>query len=482
MNTRLLKSLAALLAAGALGGCAVGPDYLRPANLLPALFGPAPAEAEVTTATVDARWWQFFNDTTLNELIEQALQKNADLRLAVARVAQADAAAREAGAELYPGINLQAGSSSNKVSSKSATYSPAMPQIRQSRSAGLAVSYELDVWGRVRRSDEAAQAQLLGSRYGRDAVRLSVAGLVANAYLTLRATDAQLAVSQETLATRQQALELVKKRVDAGLGSPVDLHQASGALAAAETQVIELRRQRALGEHQLALLSGNPALRIAPPASADPQLLPLPPLPPAGLPAQLVERRPDVREAEQKLIAANAGIGLAKAGYYPKFTLTGSYGSESKALGDLFAAGAGTWGLGLNLLLPLLDYGRTEARVDQAKAVNEQSLIAWENTLQGAYKDVRDALVNSREQAAAEQAQQVRVDQARETLRLVDLRYRAGHAGYLEVLDAQRTLNDAQLQQITTRQARLAAAVGLFKALGGGWQAEPAERSAPTAN
>ena len=474
MNTRLLKSLAALLAAGALGGCAVGPDYLRPANLLPALFGPAPAEAEVTTATVDARWWQFFNDTTLNELIEQALQKNADLRLAIARVAQADAAAREAGAELYPGINLQAGSSSNKVSGKSATYSPALPQIRQSRSAGLAVSYELDVWGRVRRSDEAAQAQLLASRYGRDAVRLSVAGLVANAYLTLRATDAQLAVSQETLATRQQALELVKKRVDAGLGSPVDLHQASGALAAAETQVIELRRQRALGEHQLALLCGNPALRIAAPASADPQLLPtllpLPPLPPAGLPAQLVERRPDVREAEQKLIAANAGIGLAKAGYYPKFTLTGSYGSESKALADLFSAGAGTWGLGLNLLMPLLDYGRTEARVDQAKAVNQQSLIAWENSLQTAYKEVRDALVNSREQGEAEQAQQVRVDQARETLRLVDLRYRAGHAGYLEVLDAQRTLNDAQLQQIATRQARLAAAVGLFKALGGGWQ------------
>ena len=474
MNTRLLKSLAALLAAGALGGCAVGPDYLRPANLLPALFGPAPAEAEVTTATVDARWWQFFNDTTLNELIEQALQKNADLRLAIARVAQADAAAREAGAELYPGINLQAGSSSNKVSGKAATFSPALPQIRQSRSAGLAVSYELDVWGRVRRSDEAAQAQLLASRYGRDAVRLSVAGLVANAYLTLRATDAQLAVSQETLATRQQALELVKKRVDAGLGSPVDLHQASGALAAAETQVIELRRQRALGEHQLALLSGNPALRIAAPASADPQLLPtllpLPPLPPAGLPAQLVERRPDVREAEQKLIAANAGIGLAKAGYYPKFTLTGSYGSESKALADLFSAGAGTWGLGLNLLMPLLDYGRTEARVDQAKAVNQQSLIAWENSLQTAYKEVRDALVNSREQGEAEQAQQVRVDQARETLRLVDLRYRAGHAGYLEVLDAQRTLNDAQLQQIATRQARLAAAVGLFKALGGGWQ------------
>lgn len=477
MTSRFIKSGTALLAASLLSACATGPDYLRPSHLLPSLFSEAPATAETTVSTVDSRWWAFFKDETLNSLIEQALSRNADLRLAVARVDQADAAAREAGVEFYPALNLQAGSSNTRISQQSASWSPSASSIRGSRSLGLATSYELDVWGRVRRSNESAQAQLLSSRFGRDAIRLSVAGLVANAYLSLRATDAQLSVTADTLASREQSMQLVQKRVNAGLGTPVDLHQARGALAAAEVQLADLRRQRALTEHQLGLLTGNPALQIRALNSSDPGLLPLPPQPPVGLPAQLVDKRPDVREAEQKLIAANAGIGLAKAGYYPKFTLTGSYGNESKALSDLFASGASAWSLGLNLLMPLVDYGRTEARVDQAKALNEQSLITWENTLQTAYKDVRDALVSARELGEAEKAQQVRVEEAQETLRLTQLRYQAGHAGYLDVLDAQRTLNEAQLQRITTRQARLAASVSLFKALGGGWESEPAKAS-----
>jgi multidrug efflux system outer membrane protein len=198
--------------------------------------------------------------------------------------------------------------------------------------------------------------------------------------------------------------------------------------------------------------------------------LPTPPIPRADLPSALIEARPDVRQAEANLIAANAGIGLAKAGYFPKFSLTGSLGSESKTLGDLLGAGANTWSLGIGLLVPILDFGRTTARVDQAKALNQQSLIIWENTLQTAFKEVRDALVSLRENSAAETAQNQRVDNAQKALKLSQQRYDAGYSSYLEVLDAQRTSNEAQLDMIATRQARLAASVDLFKAIGGGWQ------------
>jgi multidrug efflux system outer membrane protein len=470
MMSPVLTRLTPLALALALSGCAVGPDYLRPANLLPSIFGnakPAETVAIATNPAIDPRWWTLFDDATLNDLVDQALQNNADLRQAVARVEQADAVAREAGASFFPQIDGGAATSNSKASTKTSTYTSAQPQIRHSRSAALSTSFELDVWGRVRRTNEAAQASILATRYSRDAVRLSVAGLVSSTYLALRSYDAQIAVSQETLKSREDSLALVRTRVDAGLISPLDGYQAEGSLAAVQAQLAEQRRLRALAEHQLALLTGNPAQKIA---AGDLRQLPLPPQPPEGLPSDLIEGRPDVLKAEQELVAANAGIGIAKAGYFPKFTLTGSIGSESKTLSDLFTAGSGTWSLGLAALMPILDFGRTSARVDQAKAINQQSLVAWQNTLQIAYKEVRDALVNLRQDGEAEAAQNRRVDNARKALDLARLRYEAGHAGYLEVLDAQRTHNDAVTAMIATRQARLGAAVDLFKALGGGWR------------
>lgn len=473
MIARLTPAALALAATFTLGGCAIGPDYLRPSALLPSLFGdskPTPV-AIATNPAIDPQWWTLFQDATLNDLVEQALANNADMRQAVARMEQADAVAREAGASFLPEIDGNAAGSNTKASTKTATYSSAMPRIRNSRSAGLSTSYELDVWGRVRRANEAAKATLLASQYSRDAIRLSVAGLVTDTYLALRAYDAQRVVSDETVKTREEGLKLVKTRVEAGLASPLEGFQAEGALAAAQAQLAEQRRLRQLAEHQLALLTGNPALKIA---AGDLKQLPLLPEPPAGLPSDLIEGRPDVRQAEQELIAANAGIGVAKAGYFPKFTLTGSLGSESKTLSDLFSAGSNTWSLGLGALMPILDFGRTSARVDQAKALNQQSLIAWQNSLQTAYKEVRDALVSLREYGIEENAQNTRVDNAEKAMRIARLRYEAGHVGYLEVLDAQRTLNEAQLAAIGVRQARLSTSVELFKALGGGWKADAA--------
>ena len=451
----------------ALAGCAIGPDYVRPEAPLPASYGEAKA---AQNAAVDARWWALFKDPTLNELVDQALANNANLRLAVARVEQADALAREAGAAYLPQIDGNAGLSNTQASTRTATYNSAMPRLRHARSASLSTAFELDVWGRLRRANESARAGLLASQYGRDAVRLSVASLVSSNYLALRAYDAQLAISGQTLRSREDSLQLANRRVAAGLVSPLESYQAEAALAAAQAQVAEQRRLRSLSEHQLALLTATPELKLP---AGDLRQLPLPPQPPAGLPADLIEARPDVRQAEAELIASNAGIGVAKAGYFPKFALTGNLGSESKTLGDLFSAGSDTWSLGLSALMPILDFGRTSARVDQARALNQQSLIAWQNTLQIAYKEVRDALVNLQEDANAETAQAARVAAAEQARRLAALRHDAGQAAYLEVLDAERTANDAQLAHIATRQARLIAAVELFKALGGGWQDRP---------
>lgn len=472
MNSLTLIRLTPLAFALALSGCAIGPDYLRPASLLPTVFSeakPAESVAVASNPAINPTWWTLFNDATLNNLVDQALTSNASLRQAIARVEQADAVAREAGASFFPQIDGSAGISNTKASTKTATFVASQPTIRHARSAGLSTSFELDVWGRIRRTNEAAQASILATQYSRDSIRLSVAGLVTDTYLALRAYDAQLAVTAATVKTREEGLKLVKTRVDAGLASPLDGYQAEGSLAAAQAQLAEQRRQRTLAEHQLALLTGNPELKIA---AGDLKQLPLLPEPPAGLPSDLIEGRPDVRQAEQELIAANAGIGVAKAGYFPKFTLTGSLGSESKTLSDLFSAGSNTWSLGLSALMPILDFGRTSARVDQAKAINKQSLIAWQNSLQTAYKEVRDALVSLREYGEEEKAQGTRVDRAEKAMAISRLRYEAGHAGYLEVLDAQRTLNDAQLSAISARQARLSTSVDLFKALGGGWKAD----------
>lgn len=451
-----------------LAGCAVGPDYQRPEAALPGEFTVATSQADQPAAPVKKDWWTLFQDTTLNELVTQALAYNHDLLAAVARVEEAEGLAREANATFFPQIDLNAGASRSQVSEVTAIpLSSSTPRIRDARSAALKTSFEIDVWGKLRRANEAARAQVLASRYARDTVELSVAGLVTSGYLSLRAADASLALTQNTFEVRAKSLEIVKSRLQAGSASPIELHQAEGSLAAAEVQLVELRRLRALAQNQLALLTGKPDLRVAP---GDLRQLPLPPVPPAGLPSALLEGRPDIRQAEESLISANAQIGVAKAALFPSLSLTGSLGSESAALSNLFAAGAGTWSLGLAAAMPIFDAGRNAARIDQASAVQKQSLIAYQKAVQTAFKEVNDALVGLRENAESERAQDKRVQAAQKTLELAQIRYEAGYSGFLDVLDAQRSANETLLASVSTRQSRLNSAVDLFKALGGGWQ------------
>ncbi|MGB5011407.1 MAG: efflux transporter outer membrane subunit, partial [Candidatus Dechloromonas phosphoritropha] len=398
---------------------------------------------------------------------QQALAANQDLQAAVARLEAADAFAREVGAAYYPAVGLDAATS--RLGTSGVTYNGQQMggATYNNRRAALILSYEIDLWGRIRRQNEAAGADALSSRFARDSVRLALIGNVANEYLALRSHDAEIAVSQNTVDSREETVRIVRARLDAGNASGLELAQAENSLASAQSQLSQLKRLRGLSENQIGLLTGQPGLRIP---AGDFAKLPLPPMPPTGLPSTLLEARPDVRQAEEKLIAANARIGVAKAAYFPTISLTGIYGSESMALSNLFTGPAGIWSAALGLTMPVFDAGRTGARVDQASAGQKEALANYRMTMQSAFKDVNDALVALRELRAEEAANIAQLEAAQRSLKLSQARYEAGYAGFLDVLDAQRTTNVAQLTYLNSRKNRLGAAVDLFKALGGGWR------------
>lgn len=458
-----------LTVAIALSGCAIGPNYVRPASTLPEA-APAVATAE---APINPTWWTLFGDADLNALVDQTLIANQDLQAAIARLEAAEAAAREAGADTLPRIGLEASTGRSKTSGETFNGRKQGGATYNSNRAALSLSYELDLWGRIRRSNEAARAEALASRFGRDSLRLTLVGQVTNEYLNLRSLDGQIDVTTQTLESRKQALKIVQARVNAGTASGLELAQAESALNGAQAQWHQLQRQRALSESQIGLLSGQPGLKIS---ATGLDKLPLPPTPPAGLPSALLEARPDIRQAEEKLVAANARIGVAKAAYYPTISLTGLFGSESMALSNLFSGGAGIWSAAAGLAMPIFDAGRTGARVDQATAVQKESLANYRKTVQTAFKEVNDAIVGLREYSEEEAAWSAQVGSSQKALDLAQKRYESGYSGYMDLLDAQRTLNSAQLQYLASRKSRLGAAVDLFKAFGGGWQAQGASR------
>ncbi len=453
-----------LLCALVIGGCAMGPDYQRPDVQLPPTY---PQDAGTVAQDVQPEWWKLYGDATLNELVADTLAKNYDARIAAAQVEEAEALMRQANASYFPEIDLGAGASRSRVSNVAAVPIPVgVPLVRNERRVALSTSFEIDFWGKLRRASEAARAQALATAYGRDVVMLGLAGTATQAYFALRSADAQIVALRDSLRTREESLEVARSRSAAGLVSDLDVYQAQAARADAASQLKEQERQRAAFEHQLASLTGRPGLQIAP---GDLAQLPLPPALPAGLPSRLLDRRPDVRAAEQNLVAANAQIGVAKAALFPSISLIGSYGGLSAELVNLLTGDGRIWSAGFGLTLPIFDAGRGFARVDQAEARRNQSLYAYQKSIETAFREVADAITNVRQSAASETDLQERVKAARNSLDLAQERYRAGYSAYIEVLDAQRTVNDAELALVRNRQSQLAYTVDFMKALGGGW-------------
>jgi multidrug efflux system outer membrane protein len=450
-----------------LAGCIrLGPDYQRPDIVqLPGAYPVAGAPGE---AVVPADWWTLYSDATLDDLVASARKSNADMRLAAARVQEAEGVLREARAALYPDVNAGYAFARSRVSTTSVPPPPAGTIMRPSHSLVLAsTSFEIDFWGRFARASEAAQANLLASRLSQDTVGLTLAGATAQTYFALRSLDSQVTVLDLSIKLREDSLAIARARLEAGLASELDVYQAEGALADALFQRRDAVRNRALVERQLAQLTGRLDLRLV---GGEVFSLPLPPVPPAGLPSTLLERRPDIRAAEQSLVAANAQIGVARAAMFPTLSLTGSFGFQSAELSSLLTGDARAWSVGAGLLGPIFDAGRRGARVEQAEARREQAIAGYQRAIETGFREVADALVNVQESTRAEDELRGRLEAARKALELSRLRYESGYSPYLEVLDAQRTANDAEIAFVRNRQARLAFSVDLMKALGGGWK------------
>ena len=442
----------------------VGPDYDRPKLDLPAQYS---EPADQTQEKVSNTWWTLYQDQTLNDLVTKAQQNNTSIKLAVARIEEANAAAIEVGAATFPQVNLSGDASRSRVTELGAN--PVSTNPRNDFQAQLGTSFEIDFWGKLSRSKESARAQVLSTRYAKDTVALSISGLVATNYLTLRSLDSQISITQDSIKSRAESLALTKRRLEGGVASALDVRQAEVASANLNAQLAELVRSRALSLHQLAVLTGDLSLKIA---SDDVKALPVPPTPPAGLPSSLLEARPDVAQAEQQMIAANANIGVAKAALYPTISLTAGLGGESLELSDILKSAARIWSGGVSLSLPIFDSGKVNSRIDQASAKQKQALASYETAVQTAFVDVNDALVNLRQNTERENALNESQIAAKKALEIAENRYKAGYSAYLDVLDAQRVYNDATISYAQSRQARLVSSVDLFKALGGGWQAE----------
>ena len=463
-----LRMLGLIVVTTVISACTLlGPDYQRPENILPAQFSEADAVAVQATAPISSIWWELYQDTTLNDLVTKALQNNTEIKQAVARIEEAEAFSREVGAAALPQVNLDADTSRSRV-----TEAGAFPTFagnpRNSFSIELGTTFELDFWGKLQRSKESARAQALSTQYAKDTVTLSLSGLVVGNYLLLRSLESQIAISQASLKSREESLALTRRRLQGGVASALDVHQAEVSSANLAAQIVELTRLRALSEHQLAVLTGELNLKLA---AGDIKTLPIPPVPPAGLPSSLLEARPDVRQAEQQMIAANAKIGVAKAALFPTISLTASYGGESLELSDVLKSAARIWTGGLSLYLPIFDSGKLNAKADQATARQKQALASYEGAIQTAFREVNDALITVRQSTERETALDSSQIAAKKALVISENRYKSGYSAYLDVLDSQRVYNDAALAFIQSRQVRLVATVDLFKALGGGWKA-----------
>ncbi|TCS73316.1 multidrug efflux system outer membrane protein [Sulfuritortus calidifontis] len=450
--------LAAALAAALLAGCSLVPEYLRPAPPVPAQF--PDVEAKAAEAALPP-WRDYFADPALQGLIAAALEHNRDLRIALARVAEARALAGVARADRLPTLEAQATGSRSRTPADLSSSGAKRTTSRYDAALGL-TAFELDFWGRVAALSEAARAQYLASDEAARSFRIGLIGDVANTWYQRLELAERERLAAETLNSRRESLELTRKRRDAGLAGDLDVLAAESLAESVRAQWAELKRQRQQTENALRLLTGM-AAELPPPArpAALAELAP-------GLPSAVLLRRPDVRAAEQRLIAANANIGAARAAFFPRISLTAAFGSASGALSGLFDSGSEAWSFQPALKLPLFDAGRNRANLDLAEARKVAAVADYEKTVQQAFREVADALAAQagyREQLAA-QAANLAAQQAR--LQRVQARAEAGLASYLEVLDAGREAFAAEQALAAAERQAQGARIALYKALGGG--------------
>ena len=470
------RALAVLIAAALSTGCLMGPDYQRPVVPTPATYRDAPPGQDATTIA-DLPWWSVFKDPELLNLLGEAVQNNRDLRVAIARVEEARALARIQKAQILPAIGANAGASYGRGSLALPTENPTSGAIF---SVDAQVSWEIDVWGRIRRGTEAAVAQYLASEQGRRAATVSLVADVASAYVQLRQLDAQLDVAQRTVKNYQRTLQLYTDRLSGGAGNKLPVTTGRAQLNDAQAVALDTERLIIRQENLLSLLLGRvpgPVER----SKVPPGLRTIGPVP-AGLPSSLVERRPDVLAAEQSLVAANARIGVAKADFFPKFSLTGLAGFASTDLTTLFNPSKSfVWGVGGNVswLAPILQGDALHGQAEAASAQWEQAKNSYESTVLGAFREVADALDDVKRLDGIVQQREEEVTNLTEAVGLAVDRFYGGVSSYLEVTTTQNLLFPAELNLAAVRAQRTSAFINLYRALGGGWELPPPPTPAP---
>ena len=462
---RTFLVIAALLTTG----CAVGPNYHRPAIQTPPAFRGA-LDTPNTESLADAKWPALFNDPQLTALLTTALADNYDVRIAAARILQARAQLGITRSNQFPTVSGTVSDTTQRGSSiGSIIFIPRGTNLDVNyASAGFNLNWELDVWGRLRRLTEAARAQYLATEEGRRAVITTLVGDVTNNYFFLLEADSELAISRRTLEVAQRSLDLTTIRRQGGVATSLDVRQAEQFLYTATAQIAAASRNIEQFENLLSLLAAkNPG-----PIARSKQLTDfvVPPSVPPGLPSSLLERRPDIRRAEQTLIAANANIGAAKAQYFPQISLTGLLGVQSRALTSIFTRPAENFSITPEAAIPIFNAGRIRNGVRYSEAQQVEALAAYQQSVNTALREVSDALVAYRRTAEQRAQEELLVKALEDTQRLSEIRYRGGIDSYLQVLDAERTLFSGQLDLARLRRDELNSVVNLYRALGGGWQ------------
>ncbi|HEY8069838.1 MAG TPA: efflux transporter outer membrane subunit [Burkholderiales bacterium] len=463
------ESMTRLLLLLLVSGCAVQPKYERPAVDLPAAW-----KESAPNPVKDGNWWRIYADPALEKLVEEALARNTDLLAAAARVDESRSLLRQADAAFYPSVDADLGRSRTLSSAASGLLPPGFPRELNNYQATLNVSYEVDLWGRLRAGSNAARADMLATEAARDTVRITLASDVAKTYFALRSLDSQVAATRRTLGLREEGLKLQQKRFDGGVISEFDYRQLEAEVAAARAQLPPLERDREIQEAALAVLLGRSPKEIMEGsvprgqdavAGTDPTQLPA--VVPSGLPSELLLRRPDLVEAEQRLIAANARVAVARTQMFPSIQLTGYLGSEAQALSGLFTGPAGIFQLAAAVAVPIFAGGRLEGQVGAAEARERQALAGYRGAIQNAFREVRVALAAQARARESYEAEGARAAALAATLRLARLRYDNGLASQLDVIDAERNLLAAEIARYEALRAQRAAVADLYKALGG---------------